>query len=141
MKYLKPFFLVTDIGFIIYWIITYFSLIPIEWAFKDYDNPIIIAWNWSFFPLDIFISATGLYSLYLYKKTSAKWKPYALISLVLTFCSGLQAIAFWGFSLEFDISWWAVNLYLMIYPLLFIPFFINSDKSTSKELPCKVDTV
>ena len=141
MKYLKPFFLITDIGFIIYWIITYFSLIPIDWAFKDYDNPIIIAWNWSFLPLDIFISATGLYSLYLYKKTSAKWKTYALISLVLTFCSGLQAIAFWGFSLEFDISWWAVNLYLMIYPLLFIPFFINSDKSTSKELPCKVDTV
>ncbi|MEK4149955.1 YvaD family protein [Robertmurraya sp. FSL W8-0741] len=141
MKFLKPFFLVTDIGFIIYWIVTYFSLIPKDWAFKDYDNPIIIAWNWSFFPLDIFISATGLYSLYLYKKSSTKWRAYALISLVLTFCSGLQAIAFWGFSLDFDISWWAMNLYLMIYPLFFIPFFINHDTSGFEELPRKVNTV
>lgn len=133
MKYLKPFFLATDIGFIIYWIVTYFHLIPKDWAFKDYDNPIIIAWNWSFFPLDILISVTGLYSLYLYKKSSVKWRAYALISLVLTFCSGLQAIAFWGFSLDFDMTWWAVNLYLMIYPLFFIPFFIKSDTSCLEE--------
>ncbi|UOE95133.1 YvaD family protein [Alkalihalobacillus sp. LMS39] len=133
MKYLKPFFLVTDIGFIIYWIVTYFNLIPKEWAFKDYDNPIIIAWNWSFFPLDIIISVTGLYSLYLYKKSNTKWRAYALISLVLTFCSGLQAIAFWGFSLDFDITWWAVNLYLMIYPLFFIPFFVKSDATSLAE--------
>jgi hypothetical protein len=66
-----------------------------------------------------YILTTG----FLYKKTSAKWKSYALISLVLTFCSGLQAIAFWGFSLDFDISWWAVNLYLMIYPLFFYSIF------------------
>ncbi|MEH7559065.1 DUF5360 family protein, partial [Priestia megaterium] len=45
MKYLKPFFLVTDIGFIIYWIVTYFELIPKSVAFKDYDNPIVTAWN------------------------------------------------------------------------------------------------
>ncbi|MEH7072146.1 DUF5360 family protein, partial [Priestia megaterium] len=40
MKYLKPFFLGTDIGFIIYWIVTYFEWIPKSAAFKDYDNPI-----------------------------------------------------------------------------------------------------
>ncbi|MEH7137092.1 DUF5360 family protein, partial [Priestia megaterium] len=93
MKYLKPFFLVTDIGFIIYWIVTYFELIPKSVAFKDYDNPIVTAWNWSFFPLDILVSFTGLFSLYLYKLHRKSWKGYALISLVLTFCSGLQAIA------------------------------------------------
>nr|WP_169810329.1 DUF5360 family protein [Paenibacillus macquariensis] len=79
----------TDIGFIVYWIVTYFHIIPTSWAFKDYDNPIIIAWNWSFFPLDIMISFTGLYSLYLYRKQRSPWQGFAFISLVLTFCSGL----------------------------------------------------
>ncbi|WP_433945205.1 YvaD family protein [Paenibacillus sp. SN-8-1] len=120
MKLLKPFFLITDIGFIIYWIVTYLHVIPTSWAFKDYNNPIIIAWNWSFLPLDILISITGLSSLYLYRKQRAAWRSVALISLVLTFCSGLQAIAFWLISNDFDITWWLFNLYLMIYPLFFI---------------------
>ncbi|USB33658.1 YvaD family protein [Paenibacillus sp. YPG26] len=120
MRLLKPFFLVTDIGFIIYWIVTYFHIIPTSWAFKDYNNPIIIAWNWSFFPLDILISITGLTSLYLYRQQRPAWRSVALISLVLTFCSGLQAVAFWAFSYDFDITWWLFNLYLLIYPLFFI---------------------
>lgn len=53
---------------------------------------------------------------------------YALISLVLTFCSGLQAIAFWVFSKNFDITLWAINLYLIIYPLFFIRTFIAAKK-------------
>ncbi|MFC4402200.1 YvaD family protein [Gracilibacillus xinjiangensis] len=131
MKTLKPFFLVTDIGFIIYWLVTYFHWIPKSWAFKDYDNEMIIAWNWSFFPLDIFISVTGLFSLYLYKRNKESWKSLALISLVLTFCSGLQAISFWAFSRDFDIMWWSVNLYLLIYPLFFIhKFILKKEKQT-----------
>jgi len=128
MRRLKPFFLMTDIGFIVYWIVTYFHIIPTSWAFKDYDNPIIVAWNWSFFPLDIMISLSGLYSLYLYHKQHSTWRGFALISLVLTFCSGLQAIAFWSFIKDFDITWWLFNLYLMIYPLFFIRLFISGAK-------------
>ncbi len=120
MKYLKPFFLITDIGFILYWLVTALHLIPESWAFKDYTNPILVAWNWSFFPLDMCISATGLSSIYLYGKKNQLWKKLSLISLVLTFCSGLQAIAFWALRLDFDISWWSVNLYLLVYPLFFI---------------------
>lgn len=126
MKFLKPFFLVTDIGFILYWIVTYFHIIPDPWAFKDYNNPIMIDWNWSFFPLDILISITGLTSLYLYKQNNLTWRPMALISLVLTFCSGLQAIAFWAFANDFDIYWWGFNLYLMIYPLFFLKTVIRN---------------
>lgn len=133
MKYLKPFFLVTDIGFIIYWIVTFFNLIPKSWAFKDYDNSIIIAWNWSFFPLDILISITGLSSLYLYNKNKEVWKTFALISLILTFCSGLQAIAFWVYSHDYDITWWVMNLYLMIYPLFFLKMFMKADKDNVTE--------
>lgn len=60
MRYMKLFFLVTDIGFILYWLSAGFSLIPENWAFKHHDHPFMIAWNWSFFPLDILISVTGL---------------------------------------------------------------------------------
>lgn len=120
MKCLKPFFLITDIGFIIYWIITLLHIIPQEYLFKDYSNPIMIAWNWSFLPLDMAISFTGLSSLFLFRKQNIKWKSLALISLILTFCSGLQAISFWAINSDFDISWWIPNLYLLIYPVFFI---------------------
>ena len=98
-------------------------------VFKDYDNAMII-WNWSFFPLDIFISITGLYSLFLYKRKHALWRPFALISLVLTFCSGMQAIAFWVFIGDFDLMWWAFNLYLLLYPLYFIRKLLVSHKNS-----------
>ncbi len=125
MKYLKPFFVITDIGFIIYWIITLLKIIPEEYLFKDYSNPIMIAWNWSFLPLDLMISFTGLLSLFLHWKQNEKWKHLAFFSLVLTFCSGLQAISFWIISLDFDITWWIPNLYLMIYPIFFIFLFLK----------------
>lgn len=68
MNTLKPFFLAVDLGFIAYWGITALHLIPGEYLFKDYDNPILMAWNWSFLPLDLFISATGLSSLYCFRR-------------------------------------------------------------------------
>jgi len=120
VKTLKFFFLVTDIGFILYWLITLLHLIPPEYLFQDYTNPILTAWNWSFLPLDLFVSATGLTSLFLYRRGDERWKMIALISLVLTFASGLQAIAFWVLCSDFDPTWWIPNLYLMLYP----PFFI-----------------
>ncbi len=121
MKKLKPFFLITDIGFILYWVITGLHCIPNEYLFKDYKNPILVAWNFSFLPLDLLISFTGLTSLFLYSRGKKIWIKMALISLVLTFCSGLQAIAFWTLRLDFDLNWWLPNLYLLIYPLFFIP--------------------
>ena len=131
MKQLKPFFLVVDIGFIIYWLITLFKLIPAEYLFNDYQNPILVAWNWSFLPLDLLISATGLTSVYLYNQKREEWRNLALISLVLTSCSGLQAIAFWVIRLEFDPVWWIPNLFLLIYPLFFIPKFIVNKEAKS----------
>ncbi|MDM5189097.1 YvaD family protein [Bacillus sp. DX4.1] len=120
MKRLKYFFLITDIGFIIYWLVTVLQIIPPEYLFKDYQNSILVAWNWSFLPLDLLISLTGLISLYLYVKQKNSWSQFAFISLILTFCSGLQAIAFWMIRLDFDPSWWIPNLYLLIYPCFFL---------------------
>ncbi|GBF49336.1 hypothetical protein LPTSP4_08470 [Leptospira ryugenii] len=121
MQRLRYFFLVVDIGFIIYWIITLLGVIPNEYLFKDYENPILSAWNWSFLPLDLMISFTGLRSLWLYRKDRPVWKSWALVSLTLTFCSGLQAISFWALRQDFDLSWWIPNLFLLLYPIFFIP--------------------
>ena len=125
MKILKRFFLITDIGFIVYWFITLFLLIPQDLLFKDYANPILVSWNWSFLPLDMAISLTGLFSLYLYYRGNILWKKFGLISLVLTFCSGLQAISFWVIRYDFDLLWWIFNLYLIIYPIFFIKSLVT----------------
>jgi hypothetical protein len=49
-KTLKGLFLFTDIGFILYWVITALALIPKEYLYQDYTNELLVAWNWSFFP-------------------------------------------------------------------------------------------
>jgi hypothetical protein len=133
MKRLKPFFLFTDIGFIVYWIITGFKMLPQEYLFKDYSNPIAVAWNWSFLPLDLCISCTGLFSLFLFKTNNIQWKNFAFISLILTFCSGLQAIAFWVIRLDFDVAWWIPNLFLLIYPLFFLKSIYQPDSIIKKK--------
>jgi hypothetical protein len=124
MKSLKYFFLLVDIGFIAYWAITALHLIPAEYLYNDYTNPILVNWNWSFFPLDIFVSVTGLYSIWLNKQNDDRWKIYALMSLLLTSVSGLQAVSYWTLAQETDLSWWIPNLFLLIYPFFFIPTLI-----------------
>jgi hypothetical protein len=121
MKNLKYIFLIVDIGFILYWIITWLAIIPPEYLYSDYNNPLMVDWNWSFLPLDLFISFTGITSVVKFNKGSESWKNWALMSLVLTFTSGLQAIAFWTIRLDFDLTWWLFNGFLLIYPLYYIP--------------------
>jgi len=125
MKILKYIFLIVDIGFVLYWIITAIKIIPPEYLYSAYHNPLMVDWNWSFLPLDLFISFTGLTSIKLYNSNKDQWKKWALISLVLTFTSGLQAIAFWTIRLDFDLTWWLFNGFLLIYPLFFIKKFIK----------------
>ncbi len=78
MKTLKKFFLVTDIAFILYWLITLLHLLPEEYLYKDYNNPILVAWNFSFLPIDLLVSFTGFTSLFLYQKKRKSWKKIAL---------------------------------------------------------------
>ena len=125
MYNLKYFFFIVDFGFIIYWVITAFNLIPAEYLYNDYTNPILINWNWSFLPLDVLISITGLTSIRLYHKKNIQWKMCALTSLILTFTSGLQAISYWVIAKDFNFTWWLINGFLLIYPLFFIPKFFK----------------
>jgi hypothetical protein len=126
IRSLKILMLMTDVGFIAYWLITIAHIIPPDMLFRDYSNSILIHWNWSFLPLDLLISATGLGSLTLLRRDNPAWRQFAIISLTLTFVSGLQAIAFWAIAGDFDPWWWGPNLFLMIYPLFFLPKLINS---------------
>jgi hypothetical protein len=81
--------------------------------------------------LDLFISITGFASLYAYRRKNSCWRPLALISLVLTSCSGLQAISFWLFKGDFDPVWWIPNLYLLNYPQFFLPRFFREQPVVS----------
>jgi hypothetical protein len=123
---LRWFMFITDIGFLAYWMIVFLSLLPNEFLYKDYDNPIMVAWNLSFIPLDIMVSITGLLSIALYRRSHKAWLPLSLVSLCLTFCAGLQAISFWAIRGDFDLWWWIPNTFLMVYPLIFLPRLIQS---------------
>ena len=122
--------LVTDVGFILYWgvsllILLGFEVVPEAWLFKDYDDPIIYAWNWSFFPLDMVLSICGLLALRRYAR-GASWRGLAAFSLALTFCAGFMAVSFWAIRADFDPSWWGANLFLTIWPLYFLPRLAGS---------------
>jgi uncharacterized protein DUF5360 len=125
MKSMKPFLLVTDVSFIAYWSVSFvvllgYKLVPQDWLFKDYHDPIIFAWNWSFFPLDMVLSICGLMAVRRHKQGDPTWRALASFSLALTFCAGFMAISFWAVRLDFDPGWWAANLFLMIWPLFFL---------------------
>lgn len=110
----------TDLGFLVYWAITAMHVLPAAWLFKDYDDPILQAWNWSFVPIDLLTSATGLAALGWARRGDPRADAMTLISLTLTSCSGLMAVAFWTLRADFDPAWWLPNLFLLLYPLPFL---------------------
>lgn len=117
-RLLKTNLLITDLGFILYWLASSLSLFPEDWLFKDHNNPIVAAWNWSFAPIDLSASATGLLALWLARRGSPQWPHVALLSISLTFSAGLLAVSFWSLRSDFDWAWWAPNLYLVLWPVM-----------------------
>jgi hypothetical protein len=131
MNRLKILFWLVDTGFIAYWIVTLLGAIPAQYLFKDYHDPILMAWNCSFLPLDLLISLTGFRAIRLSSTGDPQWRAWALVSLVLTSTSGLMAISFWLIRLDFDLWWWIPNGFLMLYPLFFIPRLMPSHQRAS----------
>jgi len=128
--------LVTDVGMLFYWGVTALMAlsivsVPGDWLFKDYHDRQMMAWNWSFFPLDILLSVTGLWALRLENRGDAGWRIWAAISMTLTLCAGLMAISYWFIVRDFDAAWWIPNLFLLIWP---IPFLINLGRSKSRKI-------
>lgn len=119
---LRRLLMITDLFFIAYWSMTLLQAAGIihidpSLLYSDYDNPDVTAWNWSFFPLDVILSVIGLASVRMARNADPRWQGAAIISLTLTVCAGLMAIAFWAFKGDFDPLWWAVNLFFLIWPL------------------------
>ncbi|MBF6219486.1 DUF5360 family protein [Nocardia abscessus] len=105
--------LITDVGFLLYWTIAFAQVIPPEWAYKDYTDPILSDWNYSFVVLDLAASVTGLASLC----RTPGWRTLMTVSLTLTSVAGLQAIAFWTLRGDFSLLWWVPNLFLLLFPI------------------------
>jgi hypothetical protein len=117
---------VTDIAFLGYWALTaVYALsiidLPPDLLYSNYHDPRVVGWNWSFFPLDVAFSLTGLAAVRLSAKGAPLWRPMALVSLVLSSTAGLMAISYWLILWEIEPTWFGINLGLFIWPLFFIP--------------------
>ena len=128
-RQMRPWMLGTDILLLTYWFITGavalgLVSVPEAYLFKDYYDARVVAWNWSFFPLDVIFSILGIYAAILFTRGDARWYGLTLISAALTFCAGLMALSYWAILGDFDPSWWGPNLVLMIWPLWFMPKLI-----------------
>ena len=92
--------------------------------YADYQAPQVVAWNWSFLPVDVAFSAFGLFGVWAARRQDPLWRPLTLISLVLTQVAGLMAVAYWTLLGQFNLAWFAPNLALVLWPCLFLPDLI-----------------
>jgi Family of unknown function (DUF5360) len=130
--------LVIDIAFLAYWT---FSALVLSGALKvapsmmyaDYDKPSVVAWNWSFLPIDLAFSLTGLSAVVLSKRGNAAWIALAIISVTLTSAAGGMAVAYWTLMGQFDPSWFLPNLAIFLLPFLFLPGLVRSLSSSLGE--------
>jgi Family of unknown function (DUF5360) len=118
-------FRLVDGGMLAYWSAAVLAAsgiihLPASFMYDGYGTPMVDAWNWSFAPLDVIFSILGLLSIRLAHGGNPKWRATALLSLALTFCAGLMAIAFWSLIGYFSISWWLPNMMLLALPLWWI---------------------
>jgi hypothetical protein len=116
---------VTDVLFLLYWSAAGLDAaglvdLPHEWMYADHDQPRVVAWNWSFLPVDLAFSALGLAAVRAARRGDPIWRPLALLSLALTMVAGAMAVAYWILLGEFDPAWFLPNLALVLWPLCFV---------------------
>lgn len=108
----------TEIGMLLYWVFaSLFALdvvsIDPQWMYSNYEDPMVVAWNWSFLPLDLLFALAGLVSRFAPMADKTKG-VLAVFSLSLMFCAGLMAVSFWLIQEFYDPFWWAMNLWLVL---------------------------
>lgn len=116
---------VTDVAFLVYWTVAALSQaglvhVPPEWMYANYEKPDVIAWNWSFLPMDLAFSYFGLRAVAASRRGGDVWRPYAIVSLTLTMAAGGMAVSYWVILREFNPSWFLANLALVVWPPLFM---------------------
>ncbi len=129
-KPLRIAFLTTDLAFILYWTLSGLRQagvlpIPAAWMYSGFDIPRVVAWNWSFLPVDLAFSTTGLLAVAASRRGDPVWRPLALLSLAFTFCAGTMAVGYWTLLGEFEPTWFLPNLILVIWPLVFLPGLVR----------------
>lgn len=114
-----------DLGFIAYWLLISLRVLPAEAMFAGYEKSEVQAWNWSFLPLDILASLTGILG-----NTTKRLdkKTLLTISLVLTSVAGGMAVGYWAFIGDFELSWWLPNLVLLLFPIWPLTNFTRQSK-------------
>ena len=115
----------TDVAFLLYWAMAALSVsglvqIPPDWMYANYDQRDVIAWNWSFLPMDLAFAWFGLRAVAAARRGDPVWRPYAIVSLTLTMAAGGMAVSYWALLREFDPVWFLSNLLLVIWPLFFM---------------------
>ena len=126
---------VTEIGMLAYWVfatLVVLGIITVDPAlmYSDYQNPVIVAWNWSFFPIDVLFAVLGLLGRF-GNLSGRNQQVLSTVSLSLMFCAGLMAVSFWAIRGFFDPFWWGVNLWLMGLSAAFLWSQFSANRSVS----------
>ena len=116
---------VVDAFMLLFWGVTALAAmqvlrLPPDALYKGYDQPLLVAWNWSSMPIVVAFALTGLAAVR-QSRTDRPWHGLALISLTLTMCAGAMAIGFWAVLGDFDPGWWLPNLVMLLGPLIWLP--------------------
>jgi len=109
--------IVTDIGFIIYWLLISGHVLPAEAMFDEYTDPRVAAWNWSFLPLDVAASLTGFAAVRVMRREEPAAPALLSLSLALTAAAGGMGAIYFALRGQFDPSWMLPNLALLLFPL------------------------
>lgn len=130
--------LVTDLAFLAYWSASALQLVgvadvPAAMMYADHLEPRVIAWNWSFLPLDLAFSLTGLAAVSASRRGNASWRTLAIVSLALTATAGGLAVSYWTLLAEFDPAWFLPNLAILFWPFAFLPGLIRQTGAAAIE--------
>lgn len=127
---------ITDLLFLSYWTMSALALfgvvkLPPDAMYAGYDDPRVIAWNWSFLLPDLAFSLTGLAAVTAARRNAPIWRPLALLSLTFTTTAGGMAVLYWTLLGEFDPAWFLPNLALFLWPLIFFPGLLRDAARTA----------
>lgn len=125
---------VTEILMVLYWVLATalvlnFINIDPSLMYSDYKNPLVVAWNWSFFPIDIAFASIGLFAKYGNVAGALKFK-LEISAATLMLCAGLMAVSYWVITGDFNPTWWAVNIGLIFLGLLNL-YAVKADEVSS----------
>jgi hypothetical protein len=111
----------TELGMVAYWVLA--GAMVLDWVrvdpslmYSNYENPLVVAWNWSFFPIDIAFAAIGLMARFGSQHGLLRLKMETTAA-VLMLCAGLMALSYWTMTGEFSLTWWGMNLWLVLLGL------------------------